>query len=100
MLMKFPPMGPFMTELYATEVRGNAQGFCYNVGRAIGAAFPTLIGVLSETMPLGLAIAVFSAIAFGLMIVTLLMLPETRGRSLDRLDGRAPAEVTDLSGPG
>ncbi len=86
LLMKFPPMGPFMTELYPTEVRGNAQGFCYNAGRAIGALFPTLVGVLSETMPLGPAIAVFSVIAFGLMIVTLLMLPETKGRRLDNLE--------------
>ncbi len=95
LLMKFPPMGPFMTELYPTEVPGNAQGFCYNAGRAIGALFPTLVGVLSETMPLGPAIAVFSAIAFGLMIVMLLMLPETRGRRLDNLatapDAAAPA---------
>jgi MFS family permease len=93
LLMKFPPMGPFMTELYPTSVRGNAQGFCYNAGRAIGAAFPTLVGVLSESMPLGIAIAVFSLIAFGLMIVMLLGLPETRGRSLDALDGQASAPV-------
>jgi len=91
LLMKFPPMGPFMTELYPTSVRGNAQGFCYNAGRAIGALFPTLVGVLSERMPLGLAIAVFSVIAFGLMIVVLLMLPETRGRSLDSLEAPAGA---------
>ena len=101
MLMKFPPMGPFMTELYPTAVRGNAQGFCYNAGRAIGALFPTLVGLLSETMPLGPAIAVFSVIAFGLMIVMLLMLPETRGRSLDTLetaaDGSAP--TVNLLGP-
>jgi MFS family permease len=95
LLMKFPPMGPFMTELYATEVRGNAQGFCYNVGRAIGAVFPTVIGVLSETMPLGPAIAVFSVIAFGLMIVTLLMLPETRGRSLDSLGATVRPEPAE-----
>jgi hypothetical protein len=93
--MKFPPMGPFMTELYPTAVRGNAQGFCYNAGRAIGAVFPTLVGVLSETMPLGPAIAVFSAMAFGLMIVMLLMLPETRGRRLDNLE--APAEAPDAA---
>jgi hypothetical protein len=37
-LIKFPPMGPFMTELYPTEVRGTAQDFCYNTGRAIGAS--------------------------------------------------------------
>ena len=97
MLMKFPPMGPFMTELYPTEVRGNAQGFCYNAGRAIGALFPTLVGVLGETMPLGPAIAVFSVIAFGLMIVMLLMLPETKGRRLDTLE--TPAETITSLGP-
>jgi MFS family permease len=85
-LMKFPPMGPFMTELYPTEVRGTAQGFCYNAGRAIGALFPALVGFLSDTMSLGTAIAVFSAIAFGVMIVMLFTLPETRGRSLASLE--------------
>jgi predicted MFS family arabinose efflux permease len=39
LLVKFPPMGPFMTELYPTAVRGTAQGFCYNAGRAIGSFF-------------------------------------------------------------
>jgi MFS family permease len=90
-LMKFPPMGPFMTELYPTEVRGTAQGFCYNAGRAIGALFPAMVGFLGDTMSLGAAIAVFSAIAFGLMIVMLFTLPETRGRSLASLEA-APAD--------
>ncbi|MBV8889082.1 MAG: MFS transporter [Alphaproteobacteria bacterium] len=81
--IKFPPMGPFMTELYPTAIRGTGQGFCYNAGRGFGAVFPALIGFLSERMSLAAAIGVFSAIAFGLMIVALLMLPETRGRSLD-----------------
>ena len=35
-LMKFAPIGPFMTELYPTSVRGTGQGFSYNAGRAIG----------------------------------------------------------------
>jgi MFS family permease len=85
-LMKFPPMGPFMTELYPTSVRGTAQGFCYNAGRALGSFFPTMVGYLSQVMSLGAAIAVFSALAFGLMIVMLLTLPETRGRSLESLE--------------
>ncbi len=85
-LMKFPPMGPFMTELYPTSVRGTAQGFCYNAGRAIGAFFPTMVGYLSQVLPLGATIAVFSAFASGMMILTLMWLPETRGRHLAALE--------------
>ena len=87
LLMKFPPMGPFMTELYPTEMRGTGQGFCYNSGRAIGSFFPTMIGFLAEGWGLGAAVAIFSTFASLLMIVTLMMLPETRGRSLAELDG-------------
>ena len=90
--MKFPPMGPFMTELFPTGVRGNAQGFCYNSGRAIGSFFPTMVGYVSQSVDLGVTIAVFSAVASLLMIVTLLRLPETRGRSLAALDTGA-AEI-------
>jgi len=85
-LMKFPPMGPFMTELYPTEVRGTAQGFCYNAGRAIGSFFPAMVGFVSQVLPLGATIAVFSAVASGIMIVMLFVLPETRGRSLESLE--------------
>src|SRR5215469_409886 len=85
-LIKFPPMGPFMTELYPTGVRGTAQGFCYNGGRALGSFLPTLVGFVSQDLPLGATIALFSAFASGLMIVMLLALPETRGRSLESLD--------------
>jgi sugar phosphate permease len=96
LLMKFPPMGPFMTELFPTAVRGNAQGFCYNSGRAIGSFFPTMVGYVSQSLDLGTTIALFSAIASLLMIVTLMLLPETRGRSLAELDatGIASAEPT------
>jgi MFS family permease len=89
-LMKFAPMGPFMTELYPTGIRGTGQGFCYNAGRAIGSVFMTAIGFATAVMPLGTAIALFSTIAHVLMIVMLLVLPETRGRviaSLEDQDG-------------
>lgn len=85
-LVMFSPMGSFMTELYPTAVRGVGQGFCYNVGRGIGALFPMAVGFLSTQLGLGLAIAVFSLGAYGVMIVALLLLPETRGRSLASLE--------------
>ena len=85
-LMMFPPMGPFMTELFPTAVRGVAQGFCYNVGRGIGAIFPALVGFLAGRLGLASAIVVFAFCGFAVMFVALLLLPETRGRSLASLE--------------
>jgi hypothetical protein len=79
-----------MTELYPTEIRGTGQGFCYNAGRAIGSIFMTAIGFATAIMPLGTAIALFSTLAHGLMIIMLLLLPETRGRTIASLEPAAP----------
>ncbi|MFO1319044.1 MAG: MFS transporter [Burkholderiales bacterium] len=84
-LMMFSPMGPFLSELFPTEVRATCQGFCYSAGRAMGAVFPALVGFLSERMPLGSAIGLYAFGAYALMMLALLMLPETRGRSLDAI---------------
>ncbi|MCA8277571.1 MFS transporter [Burkholderia sp. AU30280] len=79
----FSGMGAFLTELFPTRVRGSGQGFCYNVGRAIGALFPFLIGALSKQYGLGMSIGIFAVAAYGVVIVAALTLPETRGRELD-----------------
>src|SRR4051812_26721105 len=88
-LMKFAPMGPYMTELYPTNIRGTGQGFCYNAGRAIGSVFMTAIGFATAVMPLGTAIALFSTLAHVLMLIMLLLLPETRGRAIASLEPEA-----------
>jgi MFS family permease len=75
-------IGAFFNELYPTSVRGSGIGFCFNVGRAIGALFPALVGYISATMPLGEAIGIFTVAAYGLIIIAALLLPETKGRSL------------------
>jgi MFS family permease len=75
-------IGAFFNELYPTSLRGSGIGFCFNVGRAIGALFPALVGYISATMPLGEAIGIFTVAAYGLIIMAALLLPETKGRSL------------------
>jgi MFS family permease len=75
-------MGPVLTELFPTSVRGAGQGFCYNFGRGIAAFFPTLVGLLSTKVALGTAIGVFAAISYAIVILAALVLPETRGREL------------------
>ena len=78
----FSGMGAFYTEHFPTRVRGVGQGFAYNSGRAAGAFFPTMVGVLSARMPLGEAIGLFAGIAYATMAVAAFMLPETKGKIL------------------
>jgi MFS family permease len=78
----FSGLGPVLTELFPTSVRGTGQGFCYNFGRGIGAFFPTLVGLLSAKVTLGTAIGIFAAISYAIVIIAALALPETRGREL------------------
>ncbi|TWD84963.1 sugar phosphate permease [Variovorax beijingensis] len=80
----FSGAGAFLAELFPNELRGSGQGFCYNFGRGIGATFPALVGVLSDRMhlSLGTAIGVCAAVAYAMVVIVALCLPETRGRDL------------------
>ncbi len=79
----FSPMGAFFTELFPTGLRGSGQGFSYNLGRGVGALFPSLVGYFALHMLLGHAIAMFAVSAYLLMIFGVLLLPETRGTALE-----------------
>jgi MFS family permease len=77
----FSGFGSFLSELYPTAVRGTGQGFTYNSGRAVGAFLPTLVGFLSDSWGVGGAL-VLGAAGYGLAVVALFGLPETRDREL------------------
>ena len=70
------------------------MGACIG-GRALGSFLPTLVGFVSQSLPLGATIAVFSAFASALMIVMLML--ETRGRSLQSLDTAPTAPEPTLA---
>jgi sugar phosphate permease len=78
----FSGMGPFLTELFPTRVRGSGQGFAYNFGRGVAAMNPLFVGMLSAKLPLGQSIGVFAIAAYGLLMIAALLLPETKGRVL------------------
>lgn len=78
----FSGMGAFLAELYPDRVRGSGQGFAYNVGRALGAVCPALIGRSSGFLSLADAIGATTSIAYLLVIAAALALPETRGCAL------------------
>lgn len=75
-------LGALFNELYPADMRGTGVGFCYNFGRIASAGFPVLVGYMSHSMSLGAAIGIDAAIAYGLAMVAVLALPETRGRRL------------------
>lgn len=78
----FSGVGAYLTELFPSECRASGQSFTYNFGRGIGALFPSLVGLLSHTTGLAMAIAIFSGAAYGLVLLMVLLLPETNGASL------------------
>ena len=77
----FSGFGSYLSELFPTRARGAGQGFTYNFGRGLGAFFPAIIGYLSSSIGLAGAIG-FGAIGYGLCLIALVFLPETRGKEL------------------
>jgi MFS family permease len=76
-------MGALFNELYPRGTRGTGVGFCYNFGRVVSAGFPVLVGHLAAQFSLGFAIGISAAVAYAIVAVSIMMLPETRGRTLD-----------------
>ncbi|MBC8747143.1 MULTISPECIES: MFS transporter [Paraburkholderia] len=87
-------MGALFNELYPSGMRGTGVGFCYNFGRVVSAGFPVLVGHMSASMSLGTAIGIDAALAYAIVVLSVLMLPETRGRVL----GEAALDM-DIRGP-
>jgi MFS family permease len=83
--------GAFLAELFPTQIRGTAQGFTGNAGRAIGAVMPAIVGLLANELPLGASMGVCACAAYFVVVLAAFMLPETRGRDLRSMQA-APDE--------
>jgi MFS family permease len=83
--------GAFLAELFPTRIRGTAQGFCGNAGRAVGSFFPTLVGFLAGSLSLGVAMGVAACAAYTVVVIFALILPETRGRDLRSVGAQRPS---------
>jgi MFS family permease len=77
----FSGFGSYLSELFPTRARGTGGGFCYNVGRGLGALFPGVIGFLAAAIGLGGAVA-FGVFGYVIAIAALGFLPETHGKEL------------------
>jgi MFS family permease len=78
----FSLFGAQLAELFPRAIRGTAQGFCYNAGRALSAGAPATIGALADARGLAAALGATSAFFLaGALLIALL--PETRGAEID-----------------
>lgn len=87
-------LGALFNELYPAGIRGTGVGFCYNFGRIASAAFPWLVGHMSASMPLSRAIGIDAALAYSLVVVAVLALPETKGKPLEPAPAPTAAPVS------
>lgn len=83
--------GAFLAELFPTHIRGTAQGFTGNAGRAIGAVMPSIVGILSADIRLAAAMGLCACASYVIVMIAAFLLPETRGRDLSsiRMQGAA-----------
>lgn len=77
----FSLFGAMLAELFPSAVRGTAQGFCYNAGRAASALAPWAIGSLADHRGFGYALGMTS-ILYLVGAGLVLLLPETRGKEI------------------
>jgi len=77
----FSVFGAMLAELFPVNVRGTAQGLCYNGARSVGALAPFCIGAVSTRYGIGLTLASLS-VFYLLGAATMAFIPETKGAQL------------------
>ncbi|MCO6515395.1 MAG: MFS transporter [Snodgrassella sp.] len=79
-------LGALFNELYPQQCRGSGVGFCYNFGRILSLIFPFLVANMIAYMSLGSSIGIYTSWAYSIVVISVLMLPETKGRDLNQIN--------------
>lgn len=82
--------GSFLAELFPSEIRALAGGFCFNVGRLGAVLAPFTVGYIGQTYGLSAGITC-SPVIFAVGVVVTLLLPETLVKSAVRVNAPNPA---------
>jgi benzoate transport len=76
-------IGALMSEAYPTAARATAQNLLFNLGRAVGAPGPLVVGALVAKYSFNVAIGVLALVYVLDIIATVLLIPELKGKELE-----------------
>jgi len=72
-----------MSEAYPTAARATAQNVLFNIGRAVGAPGPLVVGALAAKYSFNAAIALLASIFVLDIAATVFLIPELKGKELE-----------------
>ena len=72
-----------MSEAYPTAARATAQNVLFNLGRALGAPGPLVVGAVAASYSFEAAIALLASVFLLDIVATVFLIPELRGRELE-----------------
>jgi MFS family permease len=76
-------IGALMSEAYPTAARATAQNVLFNVGRAVGAPGPLVVGALAAKYSFIVAIGLLALVYVLDILATVFLIPELKGRELE-----------------
>jgi len=76
-------VGALLSEAYPTAARSTAQNLLFNLGRAVGAPGPLVVGALAAKYSFRAAIALLASVFLLEIIATVFLIPELRGEALE-----------------
>jgi MFS family permease len=76
-------IGALMSEAYPTAARATAQNLLFNLGRAVGAPGPLVVGALAAKYSFNVAIGVLALVYVLDIIATVFLIPELKGKELE-----------------
>ena len=76
-------VGALLSEAYPTAARATAQNVLFNLGRAVGAPGPLVVGALAAKYSFRAAIALLASVFLLEIIATVFLIPEFKGKELE-----------------
>ena len=76
-------IGALLSEAYPTAARATAQNVLFNVGRAVGAPGPLVVGALTAKYSFHVAIALLASTLLLDIVATVFLIPELKGKELE-----------------